>query len=58
MREATLVILDIATEGQVMTTLKTNEARSARNKPMATRVLFIGTGMAAVALLGLLAYFA
>lgn len=58
MRVATLVTLDIAIEGPVMTTLKTNEARSARKSPMATRVLFIGSGLAAVALLGLLAYFA
>lgn len=41
-----------------MTTLKTNEARAAQDKPMATRVLFIGSGLAVVTLFGLLAYFA
>lgn len=41
-----------------MTTLKTNEARAAQDRPMATRVLLIATGLAVVALFGLLAYFA
>ena len=41
-----------------MTMLKTDEARAAQDSPMATRVMFVGSGLAAVALFGLLAYFA
>ena len=40
-----------------MTTLKTNDARAARNSPMTTRVVVISTGLAVIVLFGLLAYF-
>ncbi len=40
-----------------MTTLKTNQARAAQDRPMATRVLIISTGLAAIVLFGALVYF-
>ena len=58
MSKDTLMTLETATGGQVMTTLKTNEARAAQDNPMAARVMFIGSGLAVAAMLGLLAYFA
>ena len=62
MSKNTFTVVETVTGEQVMTTLNTHKARAGQDGPvvtrvMATRVMVIGSGLVAVALLGFLVYF-